>query len=92
MLSRDVYFGFVWDHIFKQPSLFDNTLSKLNCVRYSMIVFLELRRLATYYSECSYQQSKYQLRHAYDPDVQVVILHSNHIPKREFMAIIMLLW
>lgn len=83
--SRDVYFAFVWDHIFKQPSLFDNTLSKL---LYDVPCVLGVEGLTI--SEYSYQQSQYKLRHVVqnDPDVQAVFLHSNLIPKREFIATI----
>ena len=85
MPSRDVYFAFVWDHIFQQPSLFDNTLSKL---LYDVPCVLGVEGLTI--SEFDYQQSQYKLRHVIqnDPDVRAVFLHSNLIPKREFIATI----
>ncbi len=85
MPFRDVYFAFVWDHIFRQPSLFDNTLSKL---LYDVPCVLGVEGLTI--SERNYQQSQYKLRHVIqnDPDVQAVFLHSNLIPKREFIATI----
>ena len=85
MPSRDFYFAFVWDHVFKQPSLFDNTLSKL---LYDVPCVLGVEGLTI--SEHSYQKSQYKLRHVIqnDPDVQAVFLHSNLIPKREFIATI----
>ena len=85
MSSRDVYFAFVWDHVFQQPSLFDNTLSKL---LYNVPCVFGVDGLTI--SEYNYQQSKYKLKHVIqnDPDVRAVFLHSNLIPKREFIATI----
>ena len=55
--SRDVYFAFVWDHIFKQPSLFDNTLSKL---LYDVPCVLGIEGLTI--SEYSYQPKPIQTK------------------------------
>ena len=86
MPSRDLYFMFVWDQVLQQqPTLFENTLSKL---LYNVPCVLRVEGLTL--SGLNYQQRQYMLKHVIqnDPDVQAVFLHRNLIPKREFIATI----
>ena len=89
MPSRDLYFAYVWDHIFhdQQPSLFGNR-SVFSKLLYNVPCVLGIEGFTI--SELNYQQRQYKLGHVIqnDPDVRAVFLHPNLIPKREFVTTI----